>query len=373
VSAQLSFALFAGGLADYVERLVLLGRLMPEPGRAANRVPPGADFVALPYFAGLSRPLPLLRVAPSALWRFWRALAGVDAVWLLGPSPLGVAFVGLARLRRRAVALGVRMSYPDYVRRRHPRSGMLHRLADALDGVWQALARRYPTVVVGEELAARYRGAQRLLVGAISLVEEDDLVGAGEARARPYDGELTVLTVGRLDAEKNPMLLPEVLAALPGDRWRLVVCGDGPLRGAIHARCAELGVADRVDLRGHLPAGELRDVYRSSHALLHVSFTEGVPQVLFEAFAAGLPAVATDVGGVREAAGDAALLIPPADAGAAAAALRQVADDPALRDALIDAGLARAREHTRAAESRRLLDFIADAPVDARATVTVAA
>jgi glycosyltransferase involved in cell wall biosynthesis len=329
--------------------------------------------VALPYVAGLSKPLALLRVAPVALWRFWRALAGVDAVWLLGPSPLGVPFVALARLRRRAVALGVRMSYPDYVRRRHPRSRVLHRLADALDGAWRTLARRYPTVVVGEELAARYRGARRLLVGAISLVDQDDLVSAAEAHARPYDGELTVLTVGRLDVEKNPMLLPEVLAALDGDRWRLVVCGDGPLRAAIEARCAELGVAGRVQLRGQLPADELRDVYRSSHALLHVSWTEGVPQVLFEAFAAGLPTVATDVGGVRAAAGDAALLIPPGDAGAAVAALREVAGDPARRDALIDAGLARAAEHTRAAESRRLLDFIADAPVDAPATATVPA
>ena len=48
-------------------------------------------------------------------------------------------------------------------------------------------------------------------------------------------------------------------------------------------------------------------LYRSAHVLLHVSWTEGLPQVLFEAFAAGLPVVATDVGGVAEAAGDGAL------------------------------------------------------------------
>lgn len=352
---------------------MLLGRLDPAPGRAPNLVPAGVEFVALPYFAGLSHPLAVLRVAPSALWRFWRALRDVDAVWLLGPSPLGLAFVALARLRRRAVALGVRMSYPEYVRRRHPRSRALHLLADALDGAWRRLARRHPTVVVGEALAARYRRARRLLVGAISLVEDVDVVSPAAARERTYDGALTILTVGRLDVEKNPMLLPEVLARLDGERWRLVVCGDGPLRAAVEERCAELGVADRVELRGQLPASRLRDVYRSSHALLHVSWTEGVPQVLFEAFAAGLPAVATDVGGVRAAAGDAALLVAPGDAGAAAAALQAVAGDPARREAMVHAGLARARAHTRQAESRRLLDFIAGAPVDAPATVTVAA
>ena len=56
----------------------------------------------------------------------------------------------------------------------------------------------------------------------------------------------------------------------------------------------------------------------SSDVFLHVSWTEGVPQVLFEAFAAGLPVVATDVGGVAQAVDGAALLVAPGDALAAA-------------------------------------------------------
>ena len=53
-------------------------------------------------------------------------------------------------------------------------------------------------------------------------------------------------------------------------------------------------MAERVDLRGYLPLdGGLLDLYRGADALLHVSWTEGVPQVLLEAFAAGLPVVAT--------------------------------------------------------------------------------
>ena len=72
--------------------------------------------------------------------------------------------------------------------------------------------------------------------------------------------------------------------------------------------------------------GGLLDLYRNSHAFLHVSLTEGFPQVLVEAFASGLPAVATAVGGVAAAAGDAALLIEPQDAAAAAEALERIAD-----------------------------------------------
>ena len=69
---------------------------------------------------------------------------------------------------------------------------------------------------------------------------------------------------------------------------------------------------------GYVPIdGGLLDLYRSSHAFLHVSWTEGLPQTLFEAFASGLPVVATAVGGVPAAVGDAALLVEPGDAGPA--------------------------------------------------------
>ena len=103
----------------------------------------------------------------------------------------------------------------------------------------------------------------------------------------------------------------------------------------------------------------LAELYRSSHALLHVSWTEGLPQVLFEAFAAGLPVVATEVGGVPAAVGDAALLVPPGDAEAPARALDRIATDPALRERLTEAGLARVREHTLEAEARRVAEFLA--------------
>src|SRR5205085_1300166 len=74
------------------------------------------------------------------------------------------------------------------------------------------------------------------------------------------------------------------------------------------------------------------------HALLHVSWTEGLPQVLFEAFAARLPVVATAVGGVPAAAGDCAILVEPGDATAPVTALERIRHDPELRLQLTDAG-----------------------------------
>jgi glycosyltransferase involved in cell wall biosynthesis len=84
-----------------------------------------------------------------------------------------------------------------------------------------------------------------------------------------------------------------------------------------------------------------------------------MPQVLIEAFASGVPVVATAVGGVADAAGDAALLIAPRDASAAARALAQIAREPELRMELINRGIALARSHTLEAETARVAAFIA--------------
>ena len=71
------------------------------------------------------------------------------------------------------------------------------------------------------------------------------------------------------------------------------------------------GDEEHAELLGYVSLdGGLRDLYRDSHVFLHVSWTEGVPQVLFESFAAGLPVVATAVGGVPELAEGRSVLIP---------------------------------------------------------------
>jgi glycosyltransferase involved in cell wall biosynthesis len=348
IFAEEAFALFIARLADFVDRLVLIGRLDPAPGHWHHRLRDDVELVPLPYYRSLARGSALAGW-PSSLRRFWRLLGNVDAVWLLGPHPLAVAFALLALARHKRVVLGVRQDMPEYTRRRHPGRRALWLAALALEGAWLALARFCPVVVVGPELARRYRHSPRLLTTFVSLIDERDVVAPEQALARAYDGELTVLAVGRLDPEKNPLLLADVLARLRerDPRWRLVVCGDGSLSDDLERRLELLELGDRAELRGYVPleAG-LRNLYRHSHAFLHVSWTEGVPQVLLEAFAAGLPVVATRVGGVAELAGDSARLMPPGDPEAAATELERIATDAPERRRLIESGLTRASAHT---------------------------
>jgi glycosyltransferase involved in cell wall biosynthesis len=360
--AELPVVMFLGRLADHFDAVTLVGRLDPRPGRWRHQVPDAVGFEPLPHYEALSHPGDLLRVTIRSVRRFWRALDHVDMVWLLGPHPLAPVFAALAGLRGRRVALGVRQDFPAYVRARHRRRRGLIAAATLLEASYRVMARRYPTVVVGPDLARRYRHAGRLLTSTVSLVSEADLAGPEVSAARSWNGELRVLSVGRLDAEKNPLLLADVLASLLSrdPRWRLIVCGEGTLEAALDERLRALGVRDRAELRGYVPVERgLAELYRSSHALLHCSWTEGVPQVLLEAFAARLPVVATAVGGVAEAAGGGALLVPPGDAEAPARELARLSSDSILRERMIEAGFARAREHTLEAEARRVAHFLA--------------
>lgn len=363
VYAERAFALFVSRLGEGLERLTLLGRVDPRPGRSHYELPAHTEFVPLPYYPSLARPLSAAPAMVRSLGTFWRALREVDAVWLLGPSPLTVVFALLAGVRGRTVVLGVRQDLPRYARSRHPGRRSMLAAAVLLESVNRAIARCASAIVVGPDLARRYRRAARLLPLSVSLVRAEDIVSERAALGRSYEGELRVLSVGRLEAEKNPLLLVEVLARLNAaePRWRLVVCGEGPMEPELRESLRAAGLEDRAEVRGYVPIEDgLRDLYRESHLFLHVSWTEGLPQVLFEAFAAGLPTVATAVGGVAEAAGDSALLVPPGDPEAAATSLERLAREPELRSKLVASALERARRHTLEAECDRVRRFIAE-------------
>jgi glycosyltransferase involved in cell wall biosynthesis len=366
VSTDRAFILFVEALAERVDEVVVFGRLDPQPGRAPYTLPGNVRFVELPHYARVTEVVPMLRSLRASSRRFGDALASLDLVWIFGPHPVALEFVRVARSRRVPVVLGVRQDFPAYIARRLPGRGWVWAVpaAHVLERTFRLLARRLPTVVVGDDLAARYRSRRgHVHATGISLVPRATVAAAEDALRKDWDGELRLLTVGRLDGDKNPMLLPEIVARLSRDgrAWRLVVVGEGRLAREVEARARTLEVGDRLELRGYVPYGEsLLDLYRSSHAFLHVSTTEGLPQVLFEAQAAGLPIVATEVGGVPGALGNGArgVLVPPGDAAAAALACERLCRDRGLRERLIREGLAFAREEALEAQLDRLVPFL---------------
>jgi len=359
--------LFALELASRVDEVALFGRLTPGSSRGPYPITgDNVRYVELPHYDTLTELRSVSRAIRRSCTAFSRELDRLDAVWLFLPSPLAMIFAVVAKRRGVPVIFGQRQDTPQYIANRLPsrRWAWAIPLAHGLDRVQRRLARRIPTTVVGRELADKF-GADRnpVLEMGVSLVRRADLAPLDVALDKSWDGELRLLSVGRLEQEKNSTLLADIVAQLRAadPRWTLDVAGVGPLMAPLRERARELGVEQAVRLRGYVPNGEpLQDLYRNANAFLHVSLTEGLPQVLFEAHAAGLPIVATDVGGVSDAlsGGRTGLLVAPRDGAAAVQALEHLRDDSALRRELIEAGLHSVRSQTMEVQLDRVAAFM---------------
>ncbi|HWX42775.1 MAG TPA: glycosyltransferase [Blastocatellia bacterium] len=146
--------------------------------------------------------------------------------------------------------------------------------------------------------------------------------------------EQVVLAVGRLSREKGHSVLMSAfniwLKSRPADSTRLVIVGDGPERGRLLAASESVGIADRVIFAGQV--SDVRPYYKMADVMALPSYTEGSPNVLLEAMAAGVPIVATAVGGVPEIVtnGESALLTPAGDAPSLAAGISALLHDREL-------------------------------------------
>jgi glycosyltransferase involved in cell wall biosynthesis len=156
-----------------------------------------------------------------------------------------------------------------------------------------------------------------------------DLTAFGGARA-PHDVPV-VGTVAALRVEKNlPRLLRAFALATKDRAGRLVIVGDGPVRGALEALAGELGISERVTFAGYVaaPAG----LYAGFDVVALSSDTEQMPMCVLEGMAAGLPVVSTDVGDIRAmVSGENAPFLVGRDDAEMAGALGRLLDDAGLR------------------------------------------
>ena len=165
--------------------------------------------------------------------------------------------------------------------------------------------------------------------------------------------EEVLLAVGRMSKEKRHIDLLEAYHVLQrqGVRARLILAGDGPERARLEA-AGDAGVIFTGQVRDPAP------YYAAADVMVLPSLTEGSPNVLLEAMAAGIPVVATSVGGIPEIVSHekSALLVQPLRPEALGTAIRELLEDPAKRCRLV----AQARDlikigHTPEARARALL------------------
>jgi len=217
------------------------------------------------------------------------------------------------------------------------------RLLDALNR--RAFAASNAIVVNSQEVAGyieRIYNAPRDRIAVIyNAVDTDRFHPAAETEHHPP----CVMMIGRLVAQKNPALFLRAAAAIrtqvPATHFRIV--GDGPLRAEVESQISALGLRECVEVMRE--RGDVPELLRQTDVLWLTSDWEGLPNVVLEAMASGVPVVATDVGGTREVLHDreGGFVIPPGDCNALVSRSLPLLTDGALRRRFSVAARARAQ------------------------------
>lgn len=184
---------------------------------------------------------------------------------------------------------------------------------------------------LGRELAETGLDVDRLHLVPNAWSPSHDVLRRGDARRRLGlpEGAFVVGWVGRLSREKGADVLLRAVART-ADRPPMLasLVGDGAQEESLRELASELGIADAVRFHGRVP--DAAELYRAFDVFVLSSRTEGTPVSLFEAVEAGVPVVATRVGGVPDVAADGehALLVPPEEPEVLARAVARVREDP---------------------------------------------
>ena len=367
--AEGSFSRYVESLARFVDEVHLI---VPERRQPfdSEAYPLRADNVILRPLPFYDRLPAFYRALPGALAQLRRTLPACDLVNLRIPTPLGVYAYVLAKILRRPIFLivvGDLAGVSESVR-----VDSLKRIAykvylAAEEWLQTRMVAGAPSFVNGQALYAKYnRPGRQVLLTTTSTISDQDVIdrsdtGLGDDGHAP----IRLLTVSRIDPRKGLRHLPPALADLVrrGHDVRLTIVGPtvGTMgaeeRDRVLASATELGMADRIDFIGSRTLPQVLSIAREHDLFVLPTLPgEGVPRVLLEAMASGLPIVVSDVAGVptlvqHEVNG---LLIPPADPPAIAAAVDRLICDGDLRRRLIATGNRAAHAHTADSHARKI-------------------
>jgi glycosyltransferase involved in cell wall biosynthesis len=314
---------------------LILGQIRCLSGEVSSEVavlPDGSDAF---YRAALDQGvqahlLPGARFPLAAVWKLARLLRRGEHD-ILCTHDYKSNFVGWLAARfapcRQAAVFHGRTSHNRKVRAYESLDNRVLIRLDAVVAVSEA-TRRKLSFLNGSVQVIRNALDPRTLESASSL-DYRSAWGLG-----PEDVLLT--TAGRLSPEKNHLLLLDAFRKVleKNNRVHLAIAGEGPLRPALERAIVRLGLQGRARLLGSLQ--DLAPLYRATDIFILSSWTEGLPLVVLEAGFFGKPVVATDVGGVSEAAKDgvSALLVPPGSSEALAREIMILTVSKAFREKL---------------------------------------
>jgi len=364
-STGVPFIRFLESFAEVYGRITLLVRAEREPGREVYPLDPEHFRVVLLPFHDQRHPLSLLRAFPEIRRQLRTELPRHAAVWVGGPHLVGNEIVRICGNLGVPCFLVVRQNLEELIK--YTTSGLNKVVALPLtlwiERQFRRMAERHPTFAVGRSMYEAYGGdlLDHVHEIRVSLLREADIPDRLPERTSSSSRKL--LWVGRLSPEKGLPVLFEALAELRDELPlpSLTLVGSGPQRPELESLAAKLGIEERVEFAGYVPFGpELDHYYRNSQLFVLPSLTEGVPQVLLEAMAAGLACVASAVDGIPYLIedGEDGRLVPAGDPVALRAVLRELLGDAEQRRRLAAAALVKVRSHSMERERDRMVEAL---------------
>jgi glycosyltransferase involved in cell wall biosynthesis len=231
----------------------------------------------------------------------------------------------------------------------------LHSSADETDALAAPSSTDHSDVVIAVSDAVSrgsHHGRTVVIRSGIELPE----------RVAAHGGSNTIGFAGRLCAVKGAEHLLRAMSLLHGDfpALRLEIAGDGPLRGELESLSTSLGLQQNVRFLGWVESLQMHSMEWS--ALVQPSLAEALSLTALEAMAAGLPVIASNVGGLAEVVDDGktGLLVPAADPRLLADSIRRLLVDPALAARMGEAGRNRVREKFQARDMAARIEAVYD-------------
>jgi glycosyltransferase involved in cell wall biosynthesis len=366
--AEGSFARYVDSLAPYFDEVVLCVPVFDRPQSGGSRVrASNVSLAPLPHFPGPRQFYPQLPAMQPRL-REW--VKRCDVVHLRVPSPAAI-FAFLTARRMRPVFLLVVGDYRalrQHLGYRGIKKALFAGYVAFEEWAVRFMVSRALTFVNGAALRAKYeRPGRHVHETKTSTLHLDDVSQRMDALS---GAAVRVLTVSRIDPRKGLRVLPAVVAALRTSGHDASVDIVGPATGqngtaeqmAIVEHARSLDVSQQVHLRGAIELDRLMPLYRDFDVfVLPTKPGEGIPRVLLEAMAGGVPVITTAVSGItslitHERNG---LLVDGDSAPAIAAAIVRLKDDAELRRRLIANGYETARAHTVEAQAEQMMRTVA--------------
>ena len=366
--AEGSFARYVDSIAPYFDRVILSVPVFDTPPSSGSRLrASNVSLAPLPYFPGPRQFYPqLLSIRP--LLKKW--VEQCDVIHLRVPSPAAIFAFRIAEAARKPVFLLVVGDYEallPHLGYRGLKKFLFAKYVAFEEWALRYMTRRALTFANGAALQAKHAGdgvrvheTKTTTLSLADLATRTDTCGGRRIK---------LLCVSRIDPRKGLRLLPSVVEQLVATGHDVSLDIVGPTigligeseRDAIVDEARRHGVAGRVSLRGPVALDQLIPLYREFDLfVLPTRPGEGIPRVLMEAMAAGLPIVTTDVSGIASliSDGDNGLLVAEGSTEAVAAALARLITDPALRQQLIKNGYATARAHTLEQQADSLMQIV---------------